>query len=668
MIFSEKRVGLHDAGRWERGVRIVPELYYQEALKLGQKEVRSCAAKGISATLPVLDEILPAGTPLTATDLGVVQIPTEWIIGTKSFGRSSSFARNFMPLLEVGTEFAAKWQALCLSHLAEGIRNSVKVWEYMNRYYVVEGNKRVSVLKFFGSPVTSAEVLRILPERTGDKETELYYELLDFQRLSRINSVEFSRLGSCAEMQRLMGKGPDEIWSDDDRAAFSSVLSIFREAYRELGGNKLSVTPGEALLACLRVFGYQELRGRTRGEMRTLVSQAWEEILLSAQSEPVEVRLEAGQEKKASLLTKVLPISAKVYQAAFLHDRTPQTSGWTSGHELGRQYAERVLSGRVVTRAYFNVTDGDPESLIEEAIRDGASILFTTSPRLLPASLRAAAGHPEVTILNCSLNVAHRYVRSYYARMYEAKFIIGAIAGALAGSNDVGYIADYPIYGQIAGINAFAFGVEMVNPRSRVLLEWSGTGSAAEAAARLSDKGIRLISCQDHANLHNQGRSSFGLSVGLGDERTVLAAPIWEWGVYYEKMLRRIMDGSSREEYAGSARALNYYWGMSDGVVSLSCSDKLPEGIRRLARVLIKSVRGGLCDPFRGVLRDQRGREMVSAHNSLSPEQIIAMDWLAETVVGEIPPYEALTEVGKATVDLMGVPRSARSSGEKSGS
>ncbi len=59
---------------------------------------------------------------------------------------------------------------------------------------------------------------------------------------------------------------------------------------------------------------------------------------------------------------------------------------------------------------------------------------------------------------------------------------------------------------------------------------------------------------------------------------------------------------------------------------------------------------------------------MVSAHNSLSPEQIIAMDWLAETVVGEIPPYEALTEVGKATVDLMGVPRSARSSGEKSGS
>ena len=112
----------------------MPELYYQEALKLGQKELRACAAKGIPATLPVLDEILPAGASPTATDLGVVQIPTEWIIGTKSAGRGSSFARNFMPLLEVGTEFAAKWQALCLSHLAEGIRDSVRVWEYRNRY------------------------------------------------------------------------------------------------------------------------------------------------------------------------------------------------------------------------------------------------------------------------------------------------------------------------------------------------------------------------------------------------------------------------------------------------------------------------------------------------------------------------------------------------------
>ena len=31
------------------------------------------------------------------------------------------------------------------------------------------------------------------------------------------------------------------------------------------------------------------------------------------------------------------------------------------------------------------------------------------------------------------------------------------------------------------------------------------------------------------------------------------------------------------------------------------------------------------------------------------------MDWLAENVVGRIPSYDELTELGKATADAMGV-------------
>ena len=45
-------------------------------------------------------------------------------------------------------EFTDKWKQLCESHLEEGIREPVLVYEYMNRFYVLEGNKRVSVLKF----------------------------------------------------------------------------------------------------------------------------------------------------------------------------------------------------------------------------------------------------------------------------------------------------------------------------------------------------------------------------------------------------------------------------------------------------------------------------------------------------------------------------------------
>ena len=282
-------------------------------------------------------------------------------------------------------------------------------------------------------------------------------------------------------------------------------------------------------------------------------------------------------------------------------------------------------------------------------------MVFTTSPRLLPAALRAAVEHPEVTVFNCSLNQSHRYIRTYYARMYEAKFVIGAIAGALAGSDAVGYLCDYPIFGQIAGINAFALGVQMVNPRARVYLEWSsvGGGGADAAIARLTQRGIRLISSQDLLRRGDE-RHIPGLSLITEGAAVNLATPLWQWGSYYEEILRRVRSHTADAEYRESGRALNYYWGMSAGVVGVQCSEKVPPATRKLAALLQESIRSGACNPFLGPLYTQSGR-VLENDALLTPEQIINMDYLMENVVGEIPHYEDLSELGKATVDMVGV-------------
>lgn len=47
---------------------------------------------------------------------------------------------------------------------------------------------------------------------------------------------------------------------------------------------------------------------------------------------------------------------------------------------------------------------------------------------------------------------AYSSIRTYYGRIYEAKFITGAIAGAMAGDDRIGYIASYPIFGVPASI------------------------------------------------------------------------------------------------------------------------------------------------------------------------------------------------------------------------
>ena len=137
----------------------MPALYYKDALKIAQKEFRACTSKGQYPYLLSLEEIVPAERLNKGINLGAVQIPMEFIVG----GRSKVFARNFMPLVEEDSEFAGKWSSLCKAHLEEGIRDPVKVYEYLNRYYVEEGNKRVSVLKYFDAATVYANVTRVLP-------------------------------------------------------------------------------------------------------------------------------------------------------------------------------------------------------------------------------------------------------------------------------------------------------------------------------------------------------------------------------------------------------------------------------------------------------------------------------------------------------------------------
>ena len=138
---------------------------------------------------------------------------------------------------------------------------------------------------------------------------------------------------------------------------------------------------------------------------------------------------------------------------------------------MGRLHLEQTFSEEVQTVSYENATLENIEAILEEAIGSGCNLIFTTTPTFVQASVKAAIANPEIRILNCSLNTSHRYIRTYYSRMHEAKFLMGAIAGAMAENNRMTYIADYPICGSIANINAFALGAKMINPRAEVFLE-----------------------------------------------------------------------------------------------------------------------------------------------------------------------------------------------------
>lgn len=622
---------------------------YQKALKIGKK---------VGELLPALDDILLEKNEKIVGEvpLGIVQIPTFLIAGTKTDGRSNAFSKGFYPLLSENSEFGVKWKKLYISHLEEGIREPIKAYEYMNKFYVQEGNKRVSVLKCCGAVSIPGTVTRLVPRRTNDPQNIIYYEFMEFYALTGINYIWFTKPGGFARLQKLVGKRPDEVWTEDDLLDFSSVYTNFSVEYESKRKKGMHATCGDAFLCFISLFDYNSLFDMTSVELKEKIDQTWEEFFLLASEEALEIQMDPTKDEPKSIVSKLISDitggNAK-QKVAFIHQKTPETSGWTYGHELGRIYLQETFKDEIETTNYFNATQDNTEELIRQAIAEGNKIIFSTAPPLLKGSLKVAIEHPEVKILNCSLNSSHKHIRTYYARMYEAKFLMGAIAGAMTENDKIGYVADYPIFGTIANINAFALGAKMVNPRAKVYLEW-GCVKDRNYNEVYASKGVNIISGLDFLPVDATHRH-FGLYRTTDKSYCNLAMPVWHWGKFYEKLIRNIMSGTFKSDEAATEKGLNYWWGMSAEIIEVFCSHNLPIGTARLTELLKNTICSGDFNPFSGVLYSQDGVVQKDPNGVLSPEEIIRMEWLAENVVGSIPKSEDLVEEAQAVVLQSGI-------------
>ena len=627
---------------------------YKNALKAGQREFKALTAKGLDPYPAILDKLLENAAALPVQNIGIVEIPVERIRGVKSEGRITAFSASFMPLLEPNTEFAAKWISLCADHLSDtGIRDPIECFEYLGDFYVQEGNKRLSVLRHFGATRVMASVKRILPQQSNEPQIRAYYEFLDFYKLTGLYAIVYRRPGDYAKLLALLGKAPDAVWSDEDRHTFSTYYYYFCNAFQTLDAQKdTDILPEEAFLLWLNVHAFTDLGKLSADELKKTLSDLWDDVRAG---EPVSVKA-VPEEPRKSILGAIISPDIAHLDVAFVHQRDTEISPWTKAHEQGREYLEHALGDRVTCRSYFRAdTPEEAEALIEQAIEEGAKVVFTTTPSLLRPTLKVAVRQPKVRFFNCSADVPFSSVRGYYCRAYEGKFITGAIAGAMTRTDEIGYIASYPILGVPASINAFALGAQMTNPEARIILRWSCL--PGDPLQEFLSQGIRVISNRDvpmpEAKYLQYG--AFGTFKAESDGSfTPLGSPFWLWGSFYERAIRAILTGSINNT-KNNPEAINYWLGMDSGAIDVALSDALPDGVRFLAQELRRDMQYGALDPFLRRIRTQDGSPVNDGTRIFTADEVLHMDWLCENVVGSIPAFDEILPISQGLVRELGV-------------
>ena len=324
---------------------------------------------------------------------------------------------------------------------------------------------------------------------------------------------------------------------------------------------------------------------------------------------------------------------------AFISDQLPEHSDWARAHDLGRQYLEAVMGDRVTTQVFDGVRPGgEAEDAMEMAIENGAQLIFAVTPPLIGACRKTAARHPDVRILNCSVSMPYAGVQTYYSRIYEGKFIAGAIAGALSRDGRIGYVASSPIFGVPASINAFALGAQLTNPEARILLRWSCVEE--NAMEDLSRQGITLISNRDIPT-PDRILEPWGLCRVENGRFCALASPYWHWGNVYTNLVRGVFNGGWDALGPRGNQAVNYWWGMNSRAIDILLGENLPAGVRQLAEILRRGIIDGSIQPFQGA----------------TTEEILHMDQLSPCVEGSIPAYGDLLPMARSIVRLQGVYR-----------
>lgn len=632
---------------------------YRAALRQGQKHYKELVAAGKDPYPAVLDDILPGKLADQQTqDVGLVDIPADHIVGTKSAGRITAFTAGFLPLLSPGSEFGVKWIRLCDAHLGDqGIRDPIQCFEYLGNFYVQEGNKRVSVLRYFGAPRITANVRRIVPPMSDDPQIKAYYEFMDFYRVTKLYTIQFRNPGDYTRLLAFLGKEPGDIWTDREQKIFSAYFQYFKEAFDSLNDDALDIHPEEALLLWLKLYPFRDLGKLTATELKATLSALWEDFISAASPESVIVQTAPSPAPKNGIISRIITAAPDHLNVAFVHPRDPASSTWSKAHDEGRQHLEQVLPNQVTARNYFHADTPDlAETLLERAVSDGADLIFTTTPQLSRITLKMAVKYPKIRFLNCSVDVPYSSIRTYYCRIYEAKFITGAIAGAMTENNRIGYVGSSPIFGVPASINAFALGAQMTNPEAKIELRWS-CQPGSPMADFLRD-GIRVISNRDvptpdkaYLEYGNYG------TYEMDDDGTLipLGSPCWLWGKFYENVVRSILSGAWEDNRNTSA--INYWWGMDSGVIDVELSDQLPEGLRSLARILRKGLRLGVIDPFARRIAAQDGTVKNDGSRSFHPDELLHMDWLCQNVVGSIPKFDEILPFAQPIVRELGVYR-----------
>ena len=130
---------------------------------------------------------------------------------------------------------------------------------------------------------------------------------------------------------------------------------------------------------------------------------------------------------------------------------------WSQSHYEGMETTAEELNLAVIYKEA--VSPEEIPQIIEEFAEEDCRVVIANSFEFGDYMLDAAEEYPEIYFLHATGTGSDKNMSTYFGRIYQIRYLCGIVAGLQTETNEIGYVAAFPIPEVNRGINAFTLGV-----------------------------------------------------------------------------------------------------------------------------------------------------------------------------------------------------------------
>ena len=355
-----------------------------------------------------------------------------------------------------------------------------------------------------------------------------------------------------------------------------------------------------------------------------------------------ETPAETGATGPAATDTDGDQATGEPLQVAFVYVGPVGDAGWTYRHDQGRQALEDALGDQVETTFLESIPEGpESERVFEDLARQGNDLIFGTSFGYMDQMVAVSERYPDVVFEHATGFKTTDNLGTYFGAAEQGRFLEGMTAASVSETGRLGYVAAFPIPEVLRGINAYTLGARSVNPDATVQVVWTSTWYGpeieAQAAESLLDAGVDVIGQHQDTPAPGQAAEAAGAHwTGYNSDMSQFApeawltATVWDWGPYYIETAEQVINGTWEPD--------QYYGTMADGLVNLAqFGGSVPTEAQEQVEARKEEIESGEFNPFTGPIKNQAGDVVIEDGVEPPLEDLLAMDYFVEGVIGEIP-------------------------------